>query len=227
MRGLRKVVAMNLPLPSGSSPPEKPPGSMTIWARRMAFSMRSMVSSMSETDRFFTTRISHWAPAFSKARAESTSQLVPGKAGMNTRGRATLMAGALFSRFSHRGTSAVTGTGWALLGKIFSKVPIQAAHSSSREMRSPPSFTSSLLEVRPKITGDRAASVERSASLESSTTKAPSWGAYRVSVDRPSAKRKPVLLPKHIRSTAAAAPPSRTTLAEMMSPHSICSSTAR
>ena len=29
--GFRRVVAMNLPEPSGSSPPEKPPGSMRIW----------------------------------------------------------------------------------------------------------------------------------------------------------------------------------------------------
>ena len=29
--GLRKKEAMNLALPSGSSPPEKPPGSITIW----------------------------------------------------------------------------------------------------------------------------------------------------------------------------------------------------
>ena len=93
---------------------------------------------------------------------------------MNTRGFATLMAGARCSRFSHRGTSFATGTGWALLGKIFSKVPIQAAHSSSMEIFSPPSFTSSLLVEWPSTTGARAGSVDRSASLESSTTKAPS-----------------------------------------------------
>ena len=175
--GLRKVVAMNLPVPSGSSPPEKPPGIMMIWAWRMAFSMRSMVSSMSETDRFFTTRISVSAPAFSKARAESISQLVPGKAGMNTRGLAALMAGARFSRWVYRGTSLATGTFGALLGKIFSKVPFQASLSSSMGMRSPSRFTSSLLVVRPRWIRVRAGLVERSASLESSTTRAPSLGA--------------------------------------------------
>ena len=85
---------MNLPEPSGSSPPEKPPGSMMICALSDgAFSMRAMVSSIAAGDRFLTTRTSASAPAFSKARAVSYSQLVPGKTGMNTRGRGALMAG--------------------------------------------------------------------------------------------------------------------------------------
>ncbi len=36
--GLRRKEAMNFPEPSGSSPPEKPPGRTTIWLRRMASS---------------------------------------------------------------------------------------------------------------------------------------------------------------------------------------------
>ena len=182
---------------------------------------------MSETDRFFTTRISGIAPAFSKARAVSTSQLVPGKAGMNTRGLATLIAGAFRFRSPHRGTSLATGTAWAPLGKIFSRVPIQAASSSSRSITSPWNFTWDLAQVWPRGSTVRAGSEARSASSERATTRAPSWGANKVSLESPSPKWKPSFSPKHMRSTAAAAPPSRTTLAAVMSPHSMCSSTAR
>ena len=137
IRGLRKVVAMNLPLPSGSSPPEKPPGSMTIWARRMAASIRAMVSSIWAGARFLTTRISVSAPARWKALALSASQLVPGNTGINTLGRAVLIAGARRSRSFHRGTSAMGPAGRAQLGKTPSRVPFQAAINSSMAIRSP------------------------------------------------------------------------------------------
>jgi len=92
--GLRKVVAINLPEPSGSSPPEKPPGSITICASLILRTISSIVSSISFGVKFFTTKISAIAPARSKARAVSTSQLVPGNAGINTLGFALLIAGA-------------------------------------------------------------------------------------------------------------------------------------
>ena len=117
---------MNLPEPSGSSPPEKPPGSITIWARRTACSSLAIVSSIAAAERLRTTRISVSAPAFSKARAVSYSQFVPGNTGMHTRGFAALMAGAFAFRSVQSGTSRSTGTSGALFGKTFSSGFIQA-----------------------------------------------------------------------------------------------------
>ena len=56
-------------------------------------SMRSIVSSIPCCVRFFTMSISTSAPAFSNARAVSTSQFVPGNTGMNTFGLAVLITG--------------------------------------------------------------------------------------------------------------------------------------
>ena len=64
--GLRKKEAMNLALPSGSSPPEKPPGSMTIWLFRMAFTRASQLAVTSAGVRLRMTRISGSAPARGK-----------------------------------------------------------------------------------------------------------------------------------------------------------------
>ena len=89
MRGLRSAVAMNLPEPSGSSPAEKPPGSMTICAFSMPFTIASTDSSMPLAVRLRKMKVSTSAPARRKAFALSSSQLVPGKDGMNTRGFAT------------------------------------------------------------------------------------------------------------------------------------------
>ena len=83
-------MAMNLPEPSGSSPPENPPGSITIWLVSISLTILSIVSLISAGVRLFTTRIDASAPAFSNARAVSTSQFVPGNAGINTLGFATL-----------------------------------------------------------------------------------------------------------------------------------------
>ena len=43
----RKKALISLPLPSGSSPPEKPPGMTSIWLRPSASAMRSRLSSTS------------------------------------------------------------------------------------------------------------------------------------------------------------------------------------
>ena len=94
---MRKRAAMNLPLPSGSSPPEKPPGSTrssgSSWmALRHA---ADGLSSMSAAVRLLHHQdLRAPRPARSKARAVSYSQLVPGKTGMSTRGRATCSWGA-------------------------------------------------------------------------------------------------------------------------------------
>ena len=85
---------MNLALPSGSSPPEKPPGSMTIWLSLMAFTSASQLAVTSAGVRLRMTSTSGSAPARAKARAVSYSQLVPGKTGMMTFGFATPILGA-------------------------------------------------------------------------------------------------------------------------------------
>ena len=88
---------MNLALPSGSSPPETPPGSTIIWARSMALAARSMLAAVSAAVRLRTTSISASPPASMTARAVSYSQLVPGNTGMNARGLACFTAGAVRS----------------------------------------------------------------------------------------------------------------------------------
>ena len=92
--GERKKEAMNLALPSGSSPPEKPPGSMTIWEASMALTRASQLAVTSAGVRLRMTSTSGSAPAARKARAVSYSQLVPGKTGMMTLGFATPTLGA-------------------------------------------------------------------------------------------------------------------------------------
>ena len=85
MRPSRKTFAMNLPEPSGSSPPENPPASAKICA---PFNSRSSISSESSRARgvlFAKTAIFVSAPATANARAISYSQFVPGKTGMSTR----------------------------------------------------------------------------------------------------------------------------------------------
>ena len=92
--GERKKEAMNLALPSGSSPPEKPPGSMTICASSMALTRASQLAVTSAGVRLRMTRVWGSAPAARNARAVSYSQLVPGNTGMMTLGFATPILGA-------------------------------------------------------------------------------------------------------------------------------------
>ena len=90
MAALRNTAAKNLAEPSGSSPAEKPPGNMTIWARSTASLKASTDWRMSRELKFLNTRVSTFAPARAKALALSYSQLVPGNTGINTRGCPTL-----------------------------------------------------------------------------------------------------------------------------------------
>ena len=92
--GLRKKAVMNLAEPSGSSPPEKPPGTKMIWLLRAAPANRLMESATSCADWLLSTRISGSSPARRTARAESYSQFVPGNTGMSTLGTATPTLGA-------------------------------------------------------------------------------------------------------------------------------------
>ena len=81
---------MNFAEPSGSSPPEKPPGSAIIWLRPIASTNRSTLSSISCAVRFLITKISVSAPSRLNARAVSYSQFVPGNTGINTCGVSTV-----------------------------------------------------------------------------------------------------------------------------------------
>ena len=92
--GERKKAVMNLPEPSGSSPPEKPPGITIIWAARMASATRWALAATCSAFRFRTTRISASPPASMTARAVSYSQLVPGNTGIRALGLAARTAGA-------------------------------------------------------------------------------------------------------------------------------------
>ena len=84
------AVAKNLAEPSGSSPALNPPGNIIICACEIALSKILTESLISSGVRFLNTFVITFAPAFSKALAESYSQFVPGNTGINTVGFATL-----------------------------------------------------------------------------------------------------------------------------------------
>ena len=86
---------MNLPEPSGSSPPLNPPGNIIICALSIASVKLSIDSAMCDGLRFVNILTSASAPARSNAFAESYSQFVPGKAGINTRGFAKVVLGRI------------------------------------------------------------------------------------------------------------------------------------
>ena len=88
---LRKRAEINLPLPSGSSPAEKPPGNMTICAEAIRRLISSTDSFNSPASLFRKMKISVSAPARSKALALSISQFVPGMAGIKTFGKITFV----------------------------------------------------------------------------------------------------------------------------------------
>ena len=91
---LRKKAVMNLPEPSGSSPPEKPPGIKTMLASLMREANASTERATSSAVLLRMTKISGVAPASANALAVSYSQLVPGNTGMSTLGLAVFTAGA-------------------------------------------------------------------------------------------------------------------------------------
>ena len=93
----RKKEVMNFAEPSGSSPPEKPPGMKIICDSAIRFATCSTESLMSCFVILRTTMISGSSPASAQAFAESYSQLLPGKTGIRTCGFSTWMAGATHS----------------------------------------------------------------------------------------------------------------------------------
>ena len=79
---LKKAV-INFPEPSGSSPPEKPPGMNTI-CDFDSFSAKAFTDSrIASEERFLMTNISGSAPPSARAFAVSNSQFVPGNTGIS------------------------------------------------------------------------------------------------------------------------------------------------
>jgi hypothetical protein len=118
-----KNAVMNLAEPSGSSPPEKPPGMNIIWAWPVRLCKVLHALGDGGGVRFRTTIISGSAPAFSKARAESYSQLVPGNTGMSTRGRAVFTAGTGRDPASYENAGTGSSGIWILQGNTGSSLP--------------------------------------------------------------------------------------------------------
>ena len=77
---------MNFAEPSGSSPAEKPPGMKRICDSPIFEARVEIDSAMCFAERLRKTSMWVCAPTRWKARAESYSELVPGKVGMSTRG---------------------------------------------------------------------------------------------------------------------------------------------
>ena len=86
--GARKNAVMNFAEPSGSSPPENPPGIITIWLLLISSTSACVDSATAAGVRLLTISVVTSAPARSKAAAESYSQLLPGNTGITTCGLA-------------------------------------------------------------------------------------------------------------------------------------------
>ena len=114
-------MAINLPEPSGSSPALKPPGNITILACLMATS-NSSIESLSICSVLFLIK-TNWtlAPAFSKARFESYSQLVPGNTGITTRGVSTVTFGLRSDLVLQAATLILLVGAFSLVGYTFSR----------------------------------------------------------------------------------------------------------
>ena len=82
--GFLKILLMNFPEPSGSSPALNPPGNMMICAFSISFANNSIESCISCGFKFLNTTVLTLAPASSNAFAESYSQFVPGNTGIKT-----------------------------------------------------------------------------------------------------------------------------------------------
>ena len=86
IRSFLKNDVMNLPDPSGSSPPENPPGIKIIWDNSICFANSSIDLSMSSEVKLRIIIILGIPPALAIAFAESYSQFVPGNTGIRTCG---------------------------------------------------------------------------------------------------------------------------------------------
>ena len=204
--GARKKAVMNFAEPSGSSPPENPPGSMMIWLLLMALTSASVLSATLSGDRLLMMNVSATAPACSNARAESYSQLLPGNTGMMTRGFA--MVPLYTSGNPSRKLTASTVSPAARYGNTGSSLPSHASCSSARSTASPQAANSYASVVSP-TSSTRTASDDAgsSAHAASSTRKLPYAGANSSSARTSSASFTPMPLPRHILNSASAVAP--------------------
>ena len=157
---------MNLPEPSGSSPPEKPPGRNRIWLSRAARANRAADSATLAGVWLFSTRISGVSPARRQARALSYSQLVPGNTGISTLGFAAPALGA--ARVKAGASSTGTGAGSAVvrLGYTSSSTPSFKESSSSMEALSLPMVMVGSAVVKPmRLAQGRSTSSVSSATI--------------------------------------------------------------
>ena len=187
---------MNLAEPSGSSPPEKPPGIKTIWALRMALSRAAVDWRRSSAVRLRMFTVSASIPARRQARTESYSQLVPGNTGMTTRGRAILD----LHTAGERSAQEMASTGAALparVGYTSSSTLSLRESSSSMEAESPLTLTTASAVVWPMSWPPSHSSV-------SWATMAPGMGASQSRLF--STLAKPMELPKVMFMTASPRP---------------------
>ena len=122
-------------LPSGSSPAENPPGNMMICDSPIALRNSCTDSRIPSGVMLRKTRTRGFAPALSKAAAESYSQLVPGKTGMNTVGCAILCAQIWtppFSLMSKSGDATSSHPSFAFVGNTLSRGFFQVFKVSSK-----------------------------------------------------------------------------------------------
>ena len=88
-----RMLAMNFPEPSGSSPAENPPDRASIWAFSRSEENSFKDSEISACDRLRIITVFVSAPAIRKALAISYSQFVPGNTGRTTRGLGVFTTG--------------------------------------------------------------------------------------------------------------------------------------
>ena len=204
--GLRKNAVMNLALPSGSSPPEKPPGIMMIWLLSIFSTKAFVLSATASGVRLLMMKVSGTAPARSKASAVSYSQLLPGKTGMMTRGLARLpqyVSGILLaslimstpppsSRYGNTSSSSCSHASCSTARRTVSS-PAMIAYSSMVS----PSSTTCMFSV------DSGSSAPGAIS----TAKDPYALTNSVSRSTSSLMRRPIPLPRHILKSSSASPP--------------------
>ena len=190
---------MNLAEPSGSSPPEKPPGRNTIWLRRMAASSARTEESSASGVRLRTTTVSASSPARRTARALSYSQLVPGNTGISTRGFAVPILGAARVNAGASRTGAGPSAGTPV-GYTSASTASLRDNNSSIFAQSLPIVIIPSAVVTPRRTMERGSV---SISSVSSARMAPLAGAYQSASSSGSAV-KPIRLPKDIFITPSA-----------------------
>ena len=160
--------------------------------------------------------VSTLPPAFSKASAESYSQLVPGNTGINTRGRGAEVWDFIRAAGPANGWNAAAASPWsALVENTFSSGFSHACWAAVREMSASGTAITGCAVVRPSTRYSMPANASAARTpLASSSTREPCSGRNSCCLEIPDANAKPTRLPKAIVLTAAAIPPLRTVRAD-------------